>query len=495
MDGIWINTAGVTGAGTYLNKATTTVAKASDEISRAYGRMDLRIQKNSSVDRSVTLTLTYLDNAKKKITLIASSVRDFMDAYEQTETKSSKQAKGMQSIRQITGIATGSFVVSNAAAFKDAASILKIANLSENLQSSASNSELNVCWLQQPELSKPPVKMTQEDYRKRAATDYEPPFSDASAWENWGKKAGTITALEYAYLSDMSYVVDGNGDYKKRVVQYLQNIEGLPEGHPFKSISEDNILIYSREPQAVLIAIDSENAIVVFQGTTSEHDVGTDIDLWADESIFDWLTGNDAAERMRDDAYKLIEAAEKKGFKNIQVTGHSLGGYLAGYVASKSTAVSECLTLDAPGFQSDIRDTAVPNSSEKIHNIINKGSVVNTPGTHIGETIKIELDERINNDAGDAIIFPNHSSQGIIYALGGKYNRKTMTPNWSMLKVAVEERPEWRTIVLGQAGSEKIESLIKDTMAYYEFEDQYEEFLKHFPEYKRMMDSYKRYGN
>ncbi len=205
--------------------------------------------------------------------------------------------------------------------------------------------------------------------------------------------------------------------------KFMEYLHTLPENDPLRWIPEDKIVSYRYKSgmEAIVIELDPDHAVVIFAGTDSPADAGADAALS--------LTGN--AGFQDNDANDLISGLP---YKDITVTGHSLGGYLAADVTLKNANVSNCVTFDAPGHDHKIvvsqsakdnlefnpadpfkLSVEVNKNAGKVHNYIAKGSPVSAVNEQVGTYIR-ELDIQGDNWAG---IFYKHGIDGIKDSLGG----------------------------------------------------------------------------
>jgi hypothetical protein len=136
----------------------------------------------------------------------------------------------------------------------------------------------------------------------------------------WGKEPGTISAYEYALLSKAAY--KGCDDEMKIITDRYPDLKvqkPIELGGGFS---------------CTVIVIDKDHAIVIFRGSDDWQD-------WVGSNIPSLTTGiNPQAE-----AAKII--IEGLPYNNIQVTGHSLGGYLAIETALSSDKIKECVVFNA----------------------------------------------------------------------------------------------------------------------------------------------------
>ena len=143
-------------------------------------------------------------------------------------------------------------------------------------------------------------------------------YHDAAAW---GKKPGTISPYEYALLSKAAYE-GSDAEMSEIMARY--------------GISKDQIRTVSSPSgfACTIIELDKDHAIVMFRGTDQLRD-------WTLTNIPSLTTGYNL---QAEEAKALINGL---GYENIQVTGHSLGGYLAIEVALSCDRVKECVTFNA----------------------------------------------------------------------------------------------------------------------------------------------------
>jgi pimeloyl-ACP methyl ester carboxylesterase len=100
------------------------------------------------------------------------------------------------------------------------------------------------------------------------------------------------------------------------------------------------------------------------------------------------------------------QIAKKYSLNNISVTGHSLGGYLAQAVASRTGVKG--LTFNAPGAS---REQKTPNNN--IINYIRVDDVVGITGKHIGSVVKYP-NIKFELSKSFSFIINNHSTAPFI---------------------------------------------------------------------------------
>lgn len=112
----------------------------------------------------------------------------------------------------------------------------------------------------------------------------------------------------------------------------------------------------------------------------------------------------DAANRFFD------EVARSHAGKSLSLTGHSLGGYLAQSVASRTGVPA--VTFNAPGASA-----VKKGENHNITNYIREHDVVGMFGTHLGTVVKYR-DVHPNLDPRDRYVVRNHSISQFITDLG-----------------------------------------------------------------------------
>ncbi len=230
---------------------------------------------------------------------------------------------------------------------------------------------------------------------------------------DWGKKPGSISPAEYAWLCSVANNSAGenNGrDYELMKKIISDRIEAdLPEGHPLRHIDPSQIQPFSSGgAEGFVLFLDNHSAVVVFSGTDSFLDGMTDVAIVLGQGGF---TTHVTA------ANAIIDSLEKNGFDNITVAGHSLGGYLATDVTLGHTSVQECVVFDPPGhpyLETMANNVFNGGQVSKIDTYIPNGSVVNVPGMTVGEVHNIHVED--NDNAG----FHNHDIDHMKDSLGGQ---------------------------------------------------------------------------
>ena len=233
-------------------------------------------------------------------------------------------------------------------------------------------------------------------YRHGAWWDALPEDPLQEKRDNWGKDANTVSDAEFAYLA----LCTNNAASGKNMKQdFLDSLKKLPEGHPLRDIDPGQVSTVSyMGVEAVVIRTSNDSAIVMFAGTDSALDVIADTGIAVNGK-------NVVTSAQLFVANSIIKRLEASGCNNIQVSGHSLGGYLAADVTMRNKSVTQCVTFDAPGASSqDVASNkrARNKQSQRIHNYTVNGSVVNLPGVHYGDT------ESINVNPNWAGPLPNH---------------------------------------------------------------------------------------
>lgn len=247
----------------------------------------------------------------------------------------------------------------------------------------------------------------------------------------WGKGTGTVTPVEYALLCSYCNTAASEGSEAEMAEAFWEKLQELPENHPLKRLTAErkrnDVISAVRNGngmEAIVIRLDSDNAIVLFAGTDSVADGLTDAGILADGSLgvagkmmnmsSKLSIGGLLYEDQFESANKLIRELSKT-YSNISVSGHSLGGHLAADVTLNNSSISECVTFDPPGRGDTwMRTTFDPGDRvSKITNYVADGSVVSAVGDQIGRVEHLSVE---SNWAGP---FPNHGIDQMKDALGG----------------------------------------------------------------------------
>ena len=138
----------------------------------------------------------------------------------------------------------------------------------------------------------------------------------------WGKETGTISTYEYMLLSELAYNSDSAKDIEDEIIRRYPGAE-------IEHVS-DSLTGFAY----TIIKLDDDNAIVAFRGS----------DDWKDWTFTNAPSVAAGQNIQAMEAKKLIDSLP---YSNIQVTGHSLGGYLAIEVALTSDKVKECVVFNA----------------------------------------------------------------------------------------------------------------------------------------------------
>ena len=247
--------------------------------------------------------------------------------------------------------------------------------------------------------------------------------SPVRTYEGWGLTGGSVRPVEYAYFSDFCNTASRENSTEAMVKKFRELLkEKMPEGHP---VRDAKIYAYkegtNHDLDAILIEIDSDHAIMVFAGTESLGDGFTDVGVVADTvpGVQVVSAANHVANPVEWFSENQFEAANRivksLPYKDVKVTGHSLGGHIAADVTLNNKNVSWCFTFDAPGRgDAVIKNTFDQERVNRIFNYCAKGSNVNKVGMQIGST------EYLNVEPNKAGIFTNHSIDKIAEALGGR---------------------------------------------------------------------------
>lgn len=226
-----------------------------------------------------------------------------------------------------------------------------------------------------------------------------------------------VTDAEYARLCGMWSSVSNKKDPRKAFIKKLQE---LPENDPLRSVKPENLLIYNDNDSGfsavAIIGDDRKDALVIFAGTN--EDMG---DYAADVS----LVFNASSVQSEQAIYFVDQVSQM--CSNVQVTGWSLGGYLATSATLKNSSVSRCVAFDPPGRYDTIQQ-ALTNSSRtsKVTTYEAHLSPVSKVGIGVGKVkhLKVKI-----NWCGPAL---NHGIEEISNALGGEsainksWNQATM---------------------------------------------------------------------
>lgn len=223
---------------------------------------------------------------------------------------------------------------------------------------------------------------------------------------------GKAIDAEYARLCQHTYTALKDPNPQKAFIDLLHNDDYLPDNHPLKNISSNQVMVLdSISGFSAITIFDGDTALVVFSGTNELSDWAANIQL---------AQGKLSAQSAQANAW--IDALSTK-YSNIVVTGHSLGGYLASSVTLNNSSVSKCIAFDPPGRQdSVIQNIFNHKKASKITTYEAKGSLVSKIGTGVGNVESLVVEEN------GGIFDHNHDIGKICDALGGK---GYITKKWS----------------------------------------------------------------
>ena len=143
----------------------------------------------------------------------------------------------------------------------------------------------------------------------------------------WGKEPGTISPGEYARLAQLAYVDTKFDDSDN--LEFAQLYRRLYKEGKIKTVTSPSGFA------CTIIELDKDHAIVTFRGSEP-----SDLRDW----VVDGVSITTGFNLQAEDAKRLIN---RLPYKNIQVTGHSLGGYLAIEAALSCDKVTECVVFNA----------------------------------------------------------------------------------------------------------------------------------------------------
>lgn len=193
---------------------------------------------------------------------------------------------------------------------------------------------------------------------------------------------------------------------------FCDKLQNLPENDPIRELStaQMNCVNSADGFSALTIKDNNGNALVIFAGTNAPND------YLADVSIFFGIGSSQSKK-----AISLINDLSKE-CKNIVVTGHSLGGYLATSSTLKNQGVTRCVAFDSPG-RNDVKWQELTNEQavSKVTTYVAGNSEVSSLNEPVGNTIYLNKDILEQNEI--TVIGPikvhNHKIDKISDALGG----------------------------------------------------------------------------
>lgn len=231
--------------------------------------------------------------------------------------------------------------------------------------------------------------MTTHQYHNHAPSDMSKRAIEKKARE-WGRKKDTISDTEYAFLASSANTACREKNSVKKKKAFMDQLSQLPSNHPLRDVDSKQVKVFSAMGvEGFIIELDNHNAVVVFAGT---DDV---IDFVADAGIATLSHRNPVKETQKLVADLVVGNLERRGYDNIQVAGHSLGGYLATDVAMKHKGVSECVTFDAPKHTAlEVAANYSGTQDKSYRNYNPNGGIVNKAGmVQPGTTTQVTVQE------------------------------------------------------------------------------------------------------
>lgn len=238
---------------------------------------------------------------------------------------------------------------------------------------------------------------------------------DQSASVDMGFYMHHVTDAEYAVLCGIWGNVCNDADPKR---SFLKKLKELPSSDPLRDLEAKDIIIDEDKScgysAIAIVDNDSKNALVIFAPTNGMEDVG---DLITDAA----LTAGRST-KQSENAISFVNRLSGS-YSNIQVTGWSLGGYLATSATLKNSSVSKCVTFDPPGRYDTAYQTMTNYTQvSKATTYEAVGSVVSAVGNGVGHVKPIIVNP---NMCG---IAPNHGIEEISNSIGG---RKAIENTWA----------------------------------------------------------------
>ena len=205
-----------------------------------------------------------------------------------------------------------------------------------------------------------------------------------------------VPASGYAELCNLAYdAAKSKKDPCAAFADKIRNSGYIPENSSLKYISEHQVS-YHKSPSGFTCFVirDGENAIVVFLGTNDAAD------LLADGTLAVGLTPIQTLE-----ARHLTKQITEQ-YKNVVVTGHSLGGHLATDVTLNNKDVDSCIAFEAPGRYDGLYQmffNQEQNAKIKTYNA--NGSIISAVGGAAGneERVDVKFNSTLGNDLNHSI--------------------------------------------------------------------------------------------
>lgn len=195
------------------------------------------------------------------------------------------------------------------------------------------------------------------------------------------KKMPNVTL--YELITHLNFSGMENGEKYKDAFRIIINNNDLRTlkitGYTNQNGNGSGLVAYSFD--------DRGNAVFAFRGT----------DGISPEDWYDNISGLSGTTRQQKEALDFVKMMlQLYDHNNVYVTGHSLGGALAQYVAIKLDAVTQCIVFNSRGVSGDLKAYAESTGRDgKITSYYNRGDIVkllNKAGLHnIGE---VELSNR-----------------------------------------------------------------------------------------------------
>ena len=190
-------------------------------------------------------------------------------------------------------------------------------------------------------------------------------------YSRWATAAGTIRTIEYMALCHIANDACSSKDEDEAKIfyDYLTGSEinyAFPSGHPLRAIDPSAIEYFNENGvEGFILRLNNESVIVVFAGTNGLGDLAADVQAGIESGSLDG-----ALKAQYETACGIVNDLSAEGYKNIFVTGHSLGGLLAELAAAQTQAAAECYAFDPVPMPASVAAEMMDSPSARCVHIV-----------------------------------------------------------------------------------------------------------------------------